>query len=59
MNEHDAELYAEDKGIEDGATGKWEPPFRRDFCGEFTEIYELSWWNAFAMRTIEEEFPNG
>jgi len=59
MNEHDAELYAEDKGIEDGSKRNWEPPFRRGMCDEFVAIYESNWWAAFTQKIVEEEFPNG
>jgi len=59
MNEHDAELYAEEKGLEDGARGTWAPPFNRSYAYDLQETYEVAWWHALAVRTVEEEFPNG
>ena len=59
MNEHDAALYAEDKGIEDGYLGTWDPPFRQSYCPDIAAIYETSFWVGFEAKTIDMEFPNG
>ena len=59
MNEHDAALYAEDKGIEDGYAGTWAPPFRQSYCPDIAMIYEASYWLGLEARAIEESFPNG
>mgnify|MGYP001612441010 CR=1 FL=1 len=59
MNEHDAILYAEDKGIEDGCAGNYDPPFRSSYCPDIAEIYQTYYFYALAMSTFCEEFPNG
>ena len=59
MNEHDATLYAEERGIEDGAKRCWSPPFNRSYAGDLTKIYASAWWEAFMMGVVAEEFPNG
>ena len=59
MNEHDAALYAEDKGLEDGFKGTWAPPFRMSYCADIAEIYEQCYWLGLEEATIAHEFPNG
>ena len=59
MNEHDAALYAEDKGIEDGFKGRWDPPFRMSYCADIAAIYAQCYWLGFEAKTVEQEFPNG
>ena len=59
MNEHDAQLYAEEKGLMDGYNLNWEPPFRMSYCADIAEIYQNSYWYGFETAIIEEEFPNG
>lgn len=59
MNEHDAELYAEDKGIEDGCAKTYDPPFRSSYCPELAIIYQTNYWLGLAAQAILDEFPNG
>ena len=59
MNEQDAALYAEEKGVIDGYAKNWDPPFRRTYAPNLGEIYEQCYWMAFAIRVSADEFPNG
>ena len=59
MNENDAGLYAEDKGIEDGYVGNYDPPFRSSYCPELAKIYQTNYFFSLMVKALHTEFPNG